>query len=304
MNASMLKLYSLGQAAENLEVGSRELEITPVEALNFLDGEVKSNPTKDTVTGIDASGMTATTAVMADNSLTATWLPLHSNRHTPPDIRRGERVLIWQFANLSTFFWTELGLDGKYRKLETATYIWNATQDESDDTQSDKNHYSVEVSTHRGTITLQTSKANGEKVAHTVQLNPKEGKLTIMDDVGQAIYIDSIAHLIHVINADKSEVTLSNQDITVKCDDTLELLAAKTVNLTTETLNIKAPTITVDSQTVQVNADTIQADCSKAVISGVTISNGKVTCGAISSSGVMTVTGINSTGPVNAPNIH
>lgn len=310
MQTSLLKFYSLGQVAENLVIRQRNdpafgsLEVTPVEALNFLDGEIKSNPTQDKVSGVDASGATVQTTVMADNSLTATWIPLEGHQHTPPDVRRGERVIIWQFANLPTFYWTELGLDRKYRKLETSTYVWNANPDEADDSQTPENHYSIEVSTHKGTITLQTSKANKEKVIHTLQLNPMEGKFTFMDDLGQAVYIDSIAHLIHLVNADKSEVTLDKQDITVQCDDTLNLTASKVVNLTTETLNIKAPNINVDSQTVQVTADTIHADCNTAVISGVTISNGKITCGDINSSGKLTVVGVASSAPVTAPNIN
>lgn len=310
MQTSELKIYSLGQAAENLTIRERKdpafgtLEVTPVEALNFLDGEIKSNPTQDKVSGVDATGAAVQTTVMADNSLTATWLPLEGHQHTPPDIRRGERVIIWRFANLPTFYWTELGLDRKYRKLETTVYSWNANPNESDDSQTAENHYWIEVSTHKGTITLQTSKANKEKIVHTLQLNPMEGKFTFMDDLGQAIYIDSIAHLIHLINADKSEVTLDKQVITVKCDDALNLTAAKTVNLTTDTLNIKAPKINVDSQTVHVTADTVTADCNTATISGVTISNGKITCGDINSSGKMTIAGITSSAPVTAPNIH
>lgn len=303
MHTSELKFYSMGQAAENLTIGSRDLEVTPVEALNFLDGEIKSNPTPDTVSGVDAAGATTQTAVMSDNSLTATWLPLGGSLHMPPDIRRGERVIIWRFANLPTFYWTELGLDRKYRKLETATYIWNASPDEADTAQTADNHYSVEVSTHKGTITLQTSKANKERTAYTVQFNPMEGKFTFMDDLGQAVYIDSIEHLIHLVNADKSEVTLDKQIITVQCEDTLNLSATKTMNLTTDTLNIKAPKINVDSQTIEVKADTVHADCNTAEISGVTLSNGKVTCGDITSSGKMTVAGITSSLPVTAPNI-
>ena len=40
VNGSLLRVYSLGVAAANLICGQRELEITPIEDLSQLDGEL------------------------------------------------------------------------------------------------------------------------------------------------------------------------------------------------------------------------------------------------------------------------
>lgn len=313
MTASQLTLYSLGIAAENLTIGQRTLQVTPIEHLNFVDGELKSNPTNDTVTGQDADGNSTQTKVITDNSLEATWLPFHSNRHTAPNIRRGERVLLWRFANQDKYYWTELGLDHKYRKLETVTYVFNATQNESDDTTNFENCYYVEVSTHKGTITLKTSKANKEKTAHTVQFNPMAGTFTFADDLGQVIFVDSVKHVIHLANADQSQITLDKQIITVQCQDTLNLISAKTMNLQTQTLNVKATNINITcDQTIQAQAANVTANVSGTVnvqaptikLGQVTIdSSGKITCNGIQSGAAIQTAGLNSSLPISAPNI-
>lgn len=300
-DGSRFKIYSLGIAAENLTPGSKTLQVTPIEHLVFLDGEIKSQPTDLTVNGTDATGQATKTTVTMDNAVEATWFPWHSNQITAPDIRRGERVLLWRYADRDTYLWTDTALDRDLRKLETVTYAWNATQDESDNTQSPTNHYYAEVSAHKGAITLGTSKANGEKTAYTIQLNCKDGTFTLADDLGQIVFMDSVNHVIHAINADKSEVTLSKQVITIQCQDTLNLTALKTFNLNTQTLNVKAETITVNAsssvkvttQTATLSASSASIDASTTTVSGITIANGHIQCSGITSSGAVTAPNIN-----------
>ncbi len=317
MSTSQLRFYSLGTVAENLVIGSAEIEVTPNEILNFVDGELKSNPLSDTVSGVDAKGTASQTSVTTDNTLKATWLPFGSNRRTAPNVRRGERVMIWRFSNLDTFYWTELGLDPAYRKLETVVYAFNATQNEADTAVDAKNHYYVEVSTHKGTITLQTSKANGEKCTHNLQFNPMAGTFVLTDDIGQAVFIDSINHIVHLTNADQSQVTLSKQDITVQCSDTLNLTSNKTVNLSTQNLNISAKTTKITSDTIQVSATSVNVSATNvdlsasgefsvaspsATICGVKVVGGVVTCTQINASGAITCNQLTSTLNVIAPN--
>lgn len=299
-DTSQFKLYSMGIAAENLAIGTTLLQIVPIEHMPFLDGELKSNPTSFTVTGKDAHGNATSTTVTMDNAIAAEWLPNTSNTLTAPCIRRGERVYIYRYADKDEFRWTDTGMDRHYRKLETTTYAWNATQDETDNSQTADNHYFMEVSAHKGAITLGTSKANGEKAAYTVQFNTKEGTITVADDLGQIFFIDSVNRVIHAINADHSEVTINKQIITIQCQDTVNLTALKTFNITTQDLNVKAKNITVNAdsqvtittQTAKLTATSATIDAQTTTVSGITISNGQIQCA-----------GIQSTGPVNAPNI-
>lgn len=297
---SQFTLYSIGRAAENLVIGSRMLQVVPIEHLMFLDGELKSNPTPLTIKGKDAAGNATSTTVTMDNAIEAEWLPNTSNQITPPCIRRGERVYIYRYADRDEFRWTDTGMDRQYRKLESATYAWNATQNETDDTQSPENHYYAEVSAHKGAITIGTSKANGEKAVYLIQINAKEGNITIADDLGQIVFIDSVNHVIHAINADRSEFTLNKKIITIQCQDTVNLTALKTFNITTENLNVKATNITVNAssqvtvttQTATLKANSATIDAQTTTVSGITIANGHIQCSGITSSGNVTAPNI------------
>jgi hypothetical protein len=309
---SALKFYSLGIAAENLTIGSSMLKVTPIEKLTFVDGELKSNPTQDTVTGVDATGKSFSTNATTDSTLDAKWLPLGSNRHTPPDIRRGERLLIWRYADLDTFMWTDLGWDQNLRNLETATYVWNATQDQSDQTTTASNCYYVEVSTHKKTITLATSQANGEKCTYTIQLNPGTGTFTFADNLGQSILIDSVNQRFFVQNASKTTMLIDKQNFTITVPDTFTLSATNNVNITTKNFNLTAQNVTLTvEQNIQVNAATVQGTASQSVniqaptikLGDVTISQGgNVQMGTLNASTIQCES-VNATTSVTAPNL-
>ena len=97
---SSLHFYSVGQAAENLVTGQHTLMVIPVEHHSYLDGEVRSNPQQIVASGVDAAGKAFQSKAVMDTAIEATWYSLQSNRYTPPDVRRGERVLIWRFGTV------------------------------------------------------------------------------------------------------------------------------------------------------------------------------------------------------------
>lgn len=308
---SALKFYSLGHAAENLTVGSVMLHVTPSEKLTFVDGELKSNPTADTVTGVDATGKSFSSNATTDSAISAKWLPLGSNRHTPPDIRRGERVLLWRYGDLDTFLWTDLGWDQNLRNLETATYVWNASQDQNDQTTTATNSYSVEVSTHKGTITILTSQANGEKAAYTIQINAMNGSFTFADNLGQTLFIDSVNQRFFMQNKSMTSFLIDKQNMTITVPDTFTLNATNNVNITTKNYVLTADNVTIKaSQAVTVNCATfsgtattsVTIDTPTATIAGVTFANGNVSMGTLSATTIACAT-VNATDSVNAPNI-
>lgn len=309
---SALKFYSIGHAAENLTIGSVMLDITPSEKLTFVDGELKSNPTQDTVAGVDATGKSFSANATTNSSIKAKWLPLGSNRHSPPDIRRGERVLVWRYGDLDTFMWTDLGWDQNLRNLETATYVWNASQDQNDQTTSATNSYSVEVSTHKGTITVLTSQANGEKATYTIQLNAMNGSFTFADNLGQSLFIDSVNQRFFMQNQSKTSFLIDKQNLTITVPDTFDLNATNNVNITTKNYTLTAQNVTIKaSEGVLVECATFNGTASTSVvidtptatIAGVTLSGGNVSMGTLSASTITCET-VNASASVNAPNIH
>ena len=119
MDQSLFHVYTIGRAASNRKLSSPLLEVYPIEHFGYLDGEINSDPTTTKASGVDANGKAYTTSVTTTNSIQATWIQWGSNRTTPPDVRRGERVLLWRYADTDQFYWTTLGMDDYLRRLET-----------------------------------------------------------------------------------------------------------------------------------------------------------------------------------------
>ena len=120
---SKLRFYSIGVVASNKALSSNVIEVTPIEELPMLDGEIDSNTTNETAKGVDASGKNYQSSVTMGNSIQAEWLRLGSaNRMTSPDVRRGESVIIYQFGDADKYYWNTLKNDSQLRKLETVVY--------------------------------------------------------------------------------------------------------------------------------------------------------------------------------------
>lgn len=220
INLSKLKLFSLGIVSENKSLNSKYIEVVPIEQLIFLDGELTSTVDTVSTTGLDQSGNPYNVSLKRSNSIQALWLPLgESNRATAPDVRRGERVLIYSYADTEQYFWVDSGLDTRLRKLETVTTKWSNTRDEDKDADSPDSCWSFEVSTHKKLITLSTNKSDGEPFAYTFQVNAKEGRVTLTDDVGNFFELDSKQTSIKMQNIDGTIVHLNKQNILASAEN-------------------------------------------------------------------------------------
>lgn len=225
--SSALSFYSLGIAANNKEVGSKTLMVLPIEVLTLIDGEIASEPFNEKAQGVDADGNTYQTSVTGDRAIPCTWFPMaNSNRRTAPDVRRGERVLIYQFADRNEYVWQSLGMDDHLRKLETVTFSISGTAEEPIDGTLPENAYILEMSSHKGLVTLRTSQKNGEKSVYTVQINAKEGTIAAGDNEGNYIRLDTANTEVEMVNGDntliritKKEILLQGKKATVDVDD-------------------------------------------------------------------------------------
>ncbi len=247
---SNLKVYSIAVVANNKPLDTNDIVATPIEKLTMLDGEIVSMPYDQEAAGNSVDGSAYQTKVTVDSAVRAKWLPWGgSNRRTAPDVRRGERVLLLQFADNNDFYWTSMGLDDHLRKLETVIFSISATQDEAADSLAPENSYTLEMSSHTQTITLKTSKANGEYCVYALQLNLKEGRVVLTDDMDNEIEFNTAETLISMINADGTKWQLDKKIIYGYAPDMIHMVAENKIHMETNEF-------VLDCQTGQVNAST------------------------------------------------
>jgi hypothetical protein len=326
VDSSAFKQYAFGKAANNKELNSNLLEVTPIEILPLLNGRLNTETEELTYEGVNAEGISEKLTINIKSSITCKWLQWGSNRDTAPDVRRGERIMIYRYADsVDQFYWVPTGLDEHLRRLETVVWLFSADPDGlSDEGKTAENSYSISVSTHSKQITIQTVKLNNEPYAYTIQINADYGALVFQDDVGNYIQLDSPETKITLMNADTTEVSLDKKNLymyapdsykavventyRIECKD-YELIASNSIDLQTKSYTAQAN----DLYKVTTNVFDIVSPESKfsgnvsvggdATVTG-TFSASKGSIGGVSfDNGVMTCRTLNASQNITAPNV-
>ena len=212
MKMSQLHLYSLGTVVANKPLDSNTIEVSLDEHAAFVSGELT-----DQVYGYGTSGQTSQGQAYQDNvtqtiSIPADWIPMMAgNRTSAPDVRRGERVQIWRYADTDKYYWTE-HTDRK-RALETATYAWNASPSDDADAPHPDTHYMLQVSSHQKLISLFTSQANGEATKYQISIDTGNGAINIVDGDGNTFLFDTVNAKIRMVNKYQTSFEVNKEDV-------------------------------------------------------------------------------------------
>lgn len=242
MQVSQFRKVAIGVIAENMELKTAEgklnrtVRVTPTEWLSMRDGELKDDPTPMTFKSQDAQGNETQGGFITNQTIPCLWLPAGSNRLTPPTVRRGMRVEIYQMGDQAKLWWRYTGLDDHLMKLETIIFGISAhtkEQDEGEEMELNPgNMYWFEISSHSKKIAMQTSKANGEPFAYDFFFDLAVGEVSLNDDVGNFFNLVSKQHLLHLQNQDGTFVKLERKDIKAYAPQNIEGKADKDIKLT------------------------------------------------------------------------
>lgn len=244
---SAFHFYSLGIVAANKSLSSKDIEAVPIEHSSFANGELTDNASPVSTTAKDSKGAHYSAKTNTTASIKATWLPIGgSNRMTAPDVRRGETVMLYRFADTDEYHWTTCKDDMDLRKLETVIYAFSATTNEGASTGADTSYY-LEVSTHNKMIHLHTSIANGEPYAYDIQLNAATGFIQIQDDQGNFINFNTPDHRISIVNQDASLIEVNKTNINLSCTDTITMTCANKVVNANSSITETSPNTTMNT---------------------------------------------------------
>lgn len=217
---SLFKLVSVGYVAANKERTSHDVEILLAESVPFTNGEIVSGVNIETVDGVDIYGNKQSFKVQTSNTIRATWKGDGTNRVSSPDVRRGEKVNVYQYSNVDKYYWEAINQPGvNPRKLETATELFSNTRDESQTELNETNSWIKEFSTHDKRITLKTNKSDGEKWAYTIQVDIKTGNVVVADDIGNYIQMNSAEQFVEYETSAGGHVSLNKKTFKVICDN-------------------------------------------------------------------------------------
>lgn len=314
------KPVGICKVLEDKELGSDVILVSPIETFPGSTGLMVADTQAVDVKGKDSTGTEYGAKSNTDNVMKATWLRWGSQRISSPDVRRKMRVMLYRYADTDEYYWEDMGLDSHLKRLETIIYgINNDPNGTGESKVLPQNMHTIEFSSHTKQFTLRTAKSQGEAVAYVLQLNLAQAVLTIADDTGNVLSLDSTEAIWHLQNAFGSYFTMDKNNLMAYAAELISL-ETKLVNITAETVKVKANLFSGDiSELFHVN--TPQADFTGNVTVGqistgyndngsgmiskgnMRIEGNLVTTGDANIGGKITCAGIDSSQNVNAPNI-
>lgn len=220
----------IGVAAVDKELDSRFLKVRIPETQPMNRNAQATSQSIDVKSG--STDGTQTGTLTAVNFIEAEYIG-ETNKPFPPDVRKGEQILLYMYGDTNKYYWRAMGTDDGLRRTERVRLQANATlanNAELDDT----NTYGFEIDTRTAKfLRLWTSKANGEKYAYTLRFDGEEGNLIIGDDADNVITLESEEKRITITNGDKSSFQIDKRNITLYCEGQLNVVAKEGINMQT-----------------------------------------------------------------------
>lgn len=218
-NNAGLEYYSLGMVAVDKLEDDNYIKVYPIEILPTVTGDPVDSKDIGITSTTNPFGEIKNSPLTKTNLITAKWLPRgNPNRASAPDVMKGETVYLYRYGGSDKYFWESMYCENDLRKNEKVIYLYSNKKEIGP---IDKNYYFT-IDTKNKFIRLHTDDSDGEYTAYDIDLDTRNGVLTIQD-------------------GKKNEITLTSKDdkLLIKTNKTIEITTTDHItNNTTTTNNI------------------------------------------------------------------
>lgn len=247
---SDFKLFCIGTVMTDLITGNEPIDIMPHELITNVEGDIgeRENVSKTVNT---SEGKVHNINLDKGSVITAVWLSNNSNRVTPPNVRKGEKVEVYRYGDSDKYYWKTMSPELDLRKLEHVKYVF--VNDSSQDLVQidDSNCYSFTVSTLNKFIKIHTADNNGELTTYDLEIDTKEGRVKLLDGKGNYAELDSAQDEMTFKTNNKLNIITDNE-VYVKTDK-VNVIADSEVNIKTGKANVDADVVTIKSNRTNIN---------------------------------------------------
>lgn len=200
-------------------------ELTPL-----ISGEITPNPFEMSInklTGIDPETPVTPSVIKLTSCLTCYYLGDPQSMDVP-DVAFGERVFVLNFKGDDKYWWIPYHSDSFLRRNEHIRI--KAMNKRHSNIPTEEEVYEIEVDTkYNKHILLRTTKGDGEAFAYTIKIDAVSNTVSIMDDIGNSIIIDSNKPSITLLNSDKTQVKLEKADILMEALGSITMRAREII---------------------------------------------------------------------------
>lgn len=182
--------YSIGSVAEDKDEDGHIIEIFPIENQSFNEGNV-ADEKKDNVFSKDLYGNTKNIVLSKKATIRAIWMPFgNSNRSTAPNVKKGEQVQIYRYADTDDFYWDTLYNEFDIRRKEKVIHMYGNT-DAFGEMLTLENTYWTKIDTINKLVHIKTCDNDGELTTYEIKIDTKEGILEVFDGKDNIIKLNS-----------------------------------------------------------------------------------------------------------------
>lgn len=214
---SKLEFYSFGYVANDKDVEYTEsngknnswfISVYPIENLPNRKGDMRANEDHN-VNTVSIDGEHKNTVVNKGQTIIAKWLGLgQGNRLTPPNVRIGETVMLYNFAGYDMYFWDIMATE--FEKRTEDKMILAVSANNTKGVTDPNSMYFIALDSFSKAFQIHTSNINGELTTYDITIDTKKGSLTIEDGRGNYMQIDSAKQDLNINMNNDAKVTIGN----------------------------------------------------------------------------------------------
>ena len=219
-----LQPYAIGEVAEDSAEDSWEILAFPTELLPTYSGDLNAEE-NSTHSGESPFGESGSARGTKDQRISCIWLPMHdSGLITPPQVFIGQKVMIWQYENMDTYFWTKIyiGTNEQSLRKNEKRIIWLSNQKETGEIGAEDGYY-VAVDTINKYVKIHTSDNDGEATTYDLTINTSAGEVSLEDGSGNSFKLESTSGKLTIntnntVEVNTQEATVTAATCTIKSD--------------------------------------------------------------------------------------
>ena len=215
----------MGHAAADKALDSRELLVYPDELLPFYQGELGAKEVSNEVSTKGSNVYSG--SVKTSTVIKCLYRDESTNRAFPPDVRKGEEVIIYNYGDDNKWYWKSAARNDNARRTETYRVEISGTT-ENVGKMDDDNTYFFEMDTRRNhRVRISTSNKDEEQFRYTFQFNADTNEIFLGDDKGNQFYVRSDQPRVCMKNASASLVDLNDKNIVIMAEGDISIVSTK-----------------------------------------------------------------------------
>lgn len=217
------KFFCIAVVSRDKDTGSDIIRAYPVEKLGYENNEVDTNKETADVIMVNIDGIPFRGSVDRESIIEATWLPDGADgRMTSPDVVNGETVRIYRFGNMDRYYWTTIYREPALRRTEHVVHAYGNLPSGRTPWGIDSSYGNI-WSTKDQHVTFYTSQSNGEAFKYLFKLNTKNSTITLKDNVGNGLDVDSPSDKVGIQNSQNSRIEVAQENINMSAEGSLGL---------------------------------------------------------------------------------